>query len=55
MRTRIAYFKGAIEQMLKRSTSLLDAAGVPQPIDRGLLEGVAGEMAAGLFSRFPSG
>ncbi|MFZ4538221.1 cation-transporting P-type ATPase [Propionivibrio sp.] len=42
---RIAYFKGAIEQLLPRSTSMLDAAGEAQPIDRGQIEKVAGEMA----------
>ena len=42
---RIAYFKGAIEQLLPRSTSMLDAAGKAQPIDRRPIEKVAGEMA----------
>ena len=42
---RIAYFKGAIEQLLPRSTSMLDAAGVPVPIDRERIEKIAGEMA----------
>ncbi|MBK7422591.1 MAG: cation-transporting P-type ATPase [Propionivibrio sp.] len=42
---RIAYFKGAIEQLLPRSTSMLDAAGEAQPIDRRQIEKVAGEMA----------
>ncbi len=43
---RIAYFKGALEQLLPRSTSMLDAAGVLQPIDRLLLESVAEKMTA---------
>jgi len=43
---RIAYFKGAIEQLLPRSTSMLDASGKPVPIDRRPLEQAAGEMAA---------
>ena len=41
----MAYFRGAIEQLLPRSTSMLDAAGVPVPIDRERIEKIAGEMA----------
>ena len=43
---RMAYFKGAIEQLLPRSTGMLDAAGTPVPIDRRQIEQRAGEMAA---------
>ena len=43
---RIAYFKGAIEQLLPRSTSMLDAAGKAVPVDAQGIERVAGEMAA---------
>lgn len=43
---RIAYFKGAIEQLLPRSTSMLDGAGKAQPIDRRQIEKVAGDMAS---------
>ncbi len=43
---RIAYFKGAIEQLLPRSTSMLDPAGKAVPIDRQAIEKAAGEMAA---------
>jgi cation-transporting P-type ATPase F len=42
---RIAYVKGAIEQLLPRSASQLDAAGAPGPLDRRRIEEVAGEMA----------
>ena len=42
---RVAYFKGAIEQILPRSSTLLDAAGRPVPIDRARIEQVAAEMA----------
>jgi magnesium-transporting ATPase (P-type) len=44
---RIVYFKGAIEQLLPRSTSMLDAGGQAVPVDRAQIEKVAGEMAAG--------
>ena len=44
--TRIAYFKGAIEQLLPRSSSMLDTAGKAVPIDAQGIEQVAGEMAA---------
>jgi magnesium-transporting ATPase (P-type) len=43
---RIAYFKGAIEQLLPRSTSMLDSAGEAQPIDRKQIAKVAREMAS---------
>jgi magnesium-transporting ATPase (P-type) len=43
---RVAYFKGAIEQLLPRSTSMLDAAGKAVPVDAQGIERVAGEMAA---------
>ena len=43
---RIAYFKGAIEQLLPRSTSMLDTAGKAVPIDSQTIELAAGAMAA---------
>ena len=43
---RVACFKGAIEQLLPRSTSMLDAAGKAVPVDAQGIERVAGEMAA---------
>ena len=43
---RIAYFKGAIEQLLPHSSGLLDATGKVVPIDHSSIERVAGEMAA---------
>ena len=43
---RIAYFKGAIEQLLPRSTSMLDTAGKAVSIDSQTIELAAGAMAA---------
>ena len=43
---RIVYFKGAIEQILPRSATMLNATGRAVPVDRAQIERVAGEMAA---------
>jgi len=43
---RVVYFKGAVEQLLPRSPTMLDAAGQPVPLDRRRIELAAGEMAA---------
>ncbi|WP_300453487.1 cation-transporting P-type ATPase [Accumulibacter sp.] len=43
---RIAYYKGALEQLLPRSTSMLDANGQAIPLRRSEIEGAARGMAA---------
>ena len=43
---QLAYFKGAVEQLLARSTSMLDAAGRPVELRREEIERAARRMAA---------
>ena len=44
--TRIAYFKGALEQLLPRSVSMLDADGTVVALRRAEIDGAARNMAA---------
>jgi len=44
---RVAYFKGALEQLLSRSLSMLDRNGRSVPLRREEIEGAAATMAAG--------
>ncbi|MBA3997271.1 MAG: carbonate dehydratase [Candidatus Accumulibacter sp.] len=43
---RVAYVKGALEQVLARSTARLDAAGAAQPLDAAAVAGIEAEAEA---------
>ncbi|OJW47665.1 MAG: carbonate dehydratase [Candidatus Accumulibacter sp. 66-26] len=43
---RVAYVKGALEQILARATARLDAAGVAQPLDASAVAGIEAEAEA---------
>jgi len=45
---RVAYVKGALEQVLARATTRLDAAGIAQPLDAAAIAGI--EAAAGALA-----